>query len=83
MMYHIVCIRDSAAEVFGQPYAVAANGVAVRSFTDEVARGESPLSKHPEDYELYCVGRYDDSVGLLLPCDRPVLLLRGKDAVAK
>lgn len=63
---YIVCaVRDKQAGVFGQPFCVPAVGLAVRGFSDQVNRRESdnPLNRHPEDFELYRLGSYDDTTG--------------------
>ena len=64
MKYRIVTIRDRAADVFGIPSFVMSLGAAVRSFGDEVNKKDgSPLSGHPEDFDLYELGEYDDDTG--------------------
>lgn len=66
MKYKMMAVRDSAADVFGQPYATLNVGAAARSFGDEINRGgeNNTLSSHPEDFDLYELGEYDDSTGL-------------------
>lgn len=65
MIYRIVVIRDRAANVFGQPAFVTSLGGAIRSFGDEVNRrdGKNMMAMHPDDFDLYEVGTYDDSDG--------------------
>lgn len=65
-MIHAVCsVFDKAAECFGRPVVMAAVGLAVRSFSDEVNRAdrENPVYLHPDDYTLYHLGWFDDSDG--------------------
>lgn len=73
---------DSASQLYGQPMFVPSTGVAVRSFTDEVNRQAegNVINEHPDDFELYLLGFYDDESGLFQD-NTPQLLLRGKDAV--
>ena len=58
---------------------------AIRSFTDEVNRPGTvdqvnDLFAHPDDYELYDLGCFDDAIGVLSsPVSGPNLLVRGKD----
>lgn len=82
MRYKIVVVRDRAADVFGQPNFVASLGAAVRSFGDEVKRVDTnnPINKHPEDFDLYSLGEYDDSSGEFI-CDGPKQIAVGKDYV--
>lgn len=79
-MITILCsVRDSAVNAFMQPIFVRAVGEAVRSFADEVNRPESPMFKHPDDYELYEIGVFDDSNGSVTMLPEPRSLARGKD----
>ena len=65
MKYKIVAVRDNAIGTFAQPWFVPSIGAAVRAFGDEVKRegsnGQSnPLNMHPNDFDLYDLGVYDD-----------------------
>lgn len=64
----VVCaIRDRAADVFGQPMFTASVGQAIRAFTDQINgsdRDQNVLARHPEDFDLYELGIYDDATGL-------------------
>lgn len=60
----VVCsVRDRALDAFMQPFFAPAIGLAVRSFSDEVNRADSPMAAHPEDYDLYQLGTFDDATG--------------------
>lgn len=80
MKYVICAIRDSAADVYGVPMFLAALGQAIRGFQDEVQnpREGNMLNKHPEDFELYHVGAYDDAT-CEFTTETPRLLIRGLD----
>lgn len=80
MRYKVVCIRDRAADVFSTPVFVANTGIAVRSFADEINRvGENnQMNKHPEDFDLYGLGEWDDETGEF-EGTRPTQLAVGKD----
>lgn len=85
MRYKIVCIRDRATDSFGQPIFVVNVGGAIRSFGDEIKRPHSaerpnPYNQHPEDYDLYQMGEFDDESGIF-ECTRPVQMAVGKDYV--
>lgn len=81
MIQSIVSVKDTAAQAFGRPIFVPAVAVAIRSFRDEVNRKDSSddLSKHPEDFELYAVGEFDDATGIITIEETPRLLARAKD----
>lgn len=81
----IVAIRDRAVDAFGMPNFVPALGAAMRSFADEVNRkddqGRNQLNAHPEDFDLYELGVYDDSEASFDLLDRPRQVAIGKDLV--
>lgn len=76
---NLISVFDRAVQSFMPPFAVAHNGFAIRSFSDEIKTSSetNALSKHPDDYELYQVGVFDDQTGAILPSVPPVLLITG------
>lgn len=81
MKYKMVTIRDRAADVFGIPSFVLSFGAAVRSFGDEINKKDgSPLSQHPDDFDLFELGEYDDETGEFLG-HVPRQIAVGKDMV--
>lgn len=63
MKMHIVAVRDIVANVFGQPMFVGTLGGAIRSFGDQCTNttdASNVLATHPEDFELYQLGEYND-----------------------
>lgn len=82
MRYKICVVRDRALDAYGVPLFVASKGQAIRSFSDEVNREDASnsLHKHPEDYELFYLGEYDDETATF-EAERPQQLAIGKDCV--
>ena len=82
MILFVVSVKDRAADVFNRPFFVPHRNVAIRDFTDEVNRvaADNQLNKHPDDFDLYCLGEFDDSVGSLIN-NQPVILVRAKDVL--
>lgn len=80
MNLYVVAVYDKVTEAYGVPSFVVSVAAAIRGFTDEVNRpsDENMFHKHPDDFELYSLGHYDDSVGELQP-DKPRLLARGSE----
>lgn len=76
----MLSVRDRAADTFARPFCVPAVGMGVRSFTDEVNRQDSnnPLWMHPEDYDLYEIGSFDESDGSIVWL-KPRQVAIGKD----
>lgn len=58
-------VRDSCAEAFIRPFFAQSPGAAIRSFSDEVNGGDSPVSSHPQDYTLFEIGVFDCLTGIL------------------
>jgi len=85
MISVIVSVKDSAAEAFGRPMYLQSLGVAIRSFTDEVNREDkdNQLFNHPDDFDLYELGVFDDSIGKYELRDNPSVIVRGKDVKIK
>jgi len=85
MISVIVSVRDTAAEAFGRPMYLQSLGVAIRSFTDEVNREDkdNQLFNHPDDFDLYELGVFDDSLGRYELRDNPTVIVRGKDVKIK
>lgn len=85
-MKMIVCtIKDRAADAYGRPFYVPAVGVAIRSFQDEVnlASDESQIHQHPDDFDLFELGSYDDGTAQFELFETPRLLMLGKQAKAE
>jgi hypothetical protein len=83
-MKMVVCsIKDLGAQVFARPVFVSHSNQARRGFMDEVNRrpaGEqqNDLFTHPDDFELYELGTFDDNTGLFTPHSAPLLLEQAK-----
>lgn len=76
----ICAVKDLAIQAYGMPFYVHTKGEAIRSFSDEVNRtdGKSAVAQHPEDYELYELGTYDEATGTI-EGKSPELFARAKD----
>lgn len=77
----VLCtVKDRAADAYGRPMFVPSVGVAIRSFTDEVNRNdpENNLYNHPDDFDLYDLGVFDDNTGVFSLHDTPKQLAIGK-----
>lgn len=80
----IVSIFDRAAGAFGRPAFVPSKGVAMRSFSEEVNRigDDNMVNKHPDDFDMFYLGEFDDNNALFALSNPPELLARAKDLVA-
>jgi hypothetical protein len=80
-MKQIICtVKDRAADAYGRPMFVTSAGVAIRSFSDEINRNnaDNQLFNHPDDFDLYELGEFDDNSGLFSLHEQPKLLSLGK-----
>lgn len=84
MILEMYCVKDRATDVFGTPMFLLASGQAIRSFGDEVNRSavDNQLFQHPDDFDLFRLGTWDNVTGMFLPC-APELVVRGKELVVK
>jgi hypothetical protein len=77
----VLCsVKDRAADAYGRPMFVPSIGVAIRSFSDEINRidPDNQLANHPDDFDLYELGEFDDNSGLFALHDQPKLISLGK-----
>ncbi|WNK14347.1 MAG: nonstructural protein [Microvirus sp.] len=66
MIRKIYLIRDTALDSYLVPMFFQSEGAARRAFTDEVNRAadDNIMYNHPEHFQLFCAGDYDDDIGL-------------------
>lgn len=84
MKHYIVAIQDRAMQAYNRPFYVPALGAAMRSFTDETNRAaqDNQMYQHPEDFELWLLGEFEDTNGQFTQTDVRCLA-RGKDVSTK
>jgi len=79
-MLSVVAVFDNAVKAFGRPVFVPAVGAAIRSFIDEVNGKDTELSKHPEDFELFQLGSFNEEDGQFIQLAKPLSLMLAKNA---
>lgn len=79
MKYLIFVLKDRAADVFGQPMFSTSEGSQVRAFSDEVNRADEKnmLYLHPDDFDLFRVGSFDDQTAVF-ETQLPELVVLGR-----
>lgn len=79
----VLVVKDRALDIYNLPFTQTSVAQAVRGFTDEINNDptKSNIAQHPDDYDLYLIGHYDEVEGRLMPLDRPDLVVRGKDLI--
>lgn len=79
MIVSIYCIFDTVAVNHGQPFVAVNNAVAERMVMQAMGDAMSKLRASPQDFELVCIGTFDDSSGRIVPLDSPELLCSLQD----
>lgn len=81
----IVSILDTAAGAYGRPAYIASEGVAIRQFQDEVNRqsDDNQLYRHPDDFQLFYLGTFDDNTGGFDLLASPKMICRAKDVMIR
>ena len=65
MKLHACSVYDVKVEAYQAPFYARTLGEAERFWTDLRLDQNSPYFKHPEDYQLYRVGEFDELTGIL------------------
>lgn len=81
MIVNVYSIRDNKVNGYMQPFFSQTHGSAIRAFADHCLDDKSMPHKHPEDFDLYFVGGFDDTTGLMQPVQSPQLLAGAKEYV--
>lgn len=65
MKINVYAVRDRAMDGFLRPIFVQSDGVAIRSFVDELNRAapDNAMYAHPDDYDLYYLGTFHEETG--------------------
>lgn len=74
MKLRMYSFRDGAVGAFMRPWFARSDGEARRAFSDEIARKDSSIGAHPEDYALFYLGEVDELTGELEVPTQPVSL---------
>lgn len=83
MQLFIYSIYDEKVESFSQPFFAATNPAAIRVFTDLANDNNSTISRHPQDYTLYQIGKWDDHTGKIETMENANNLGRANEYVVK
>lgn len=77
-MKYLFGVYDKAAESFINQFFDVAAGIAVRGFQDAAKDNKTTISQHPEDFDLYQLGTFDEQTGLVeQPETGPLKLVAG------
>jgi len=62
----LVAVKDRAVDAFMNPFVVPSRGMAIRAFGDEMNKSDSAMRAHPDDYDLYELGEFDQDTGVVV-----------------
>lgn len=61
MIYLVYSVYDDKAKAYLPPFFLPTEGMAKRTFADAVNDHNHQFGRHPEDYTLFYLGKFDDS----------------------
>lgn len=64
----VLCaLYDRATEAYAPILTTHTRGEAIRSFRTECQNKESPINRHPTDFELHALGSFNEVTGEIIP----------------
>lgn len=63
MTFKVFALRDTKSKTYAPPFYMQSTGAAVRAFADLVNDPQSFPSKHPSDFILFEIGKWEDDTG--------------------
>lgn len=81
--FFVVSIFDSAVQAYNPPFVTQADAAAIRDMKQLVNKEDTRLAQSPSDYELRCIGMWDDQTGKLEVATDHRVVCRLKDLVNK
>lgn len=79
MTVDMFCIFDVKSSIFMSPSYFHNEPTALRAYRKELGKPDSMINMFPEDYQIYCVGKFDDARGVLVALDKPEFVISVKD----
>lgn len=73
-MQIIFSIYDHKVSAFGSPFFAPHRGGVIREFCEVCLKKDHMYNKHPHDFELFELGKFDEITGKILNHDSPISL---------
>lgn len=67
MILNAYTLHDTKAASYSPPFFAGAHGLATRMVMELASDMSTTVGRHPSDFTLYCVGRFDTESGQVLP----------------
>lgn len=80
-LYYAFAIRDIKIDSFHLPFFQTHKAGAMRMFSDLARDQQSPMAKHPEDFQLFEIGVYDPQTAQLIPHSQTAFLANATDFI--
>jgi hypothetical protein len=79
MRYLVVSVYDRVAQLYAVPNFVLSKGSTIRAFADQINKPDenNQLYQHPDDFDLYYLGEFDDEQAVFSITMQPEVLARG------
>lgn len=75
MELKIFGIKDNKVNAFIQIKFFRTEEEAVRAFAQAANDPKDPMFMYAEDFVLYCLGKYDDTSGIISPYSAPISVI--------
>lgn len=62
----VFIFKDEKSNSYGLPILYKTRGLFIRDIQDELMKGQTIWSKHPQDFSVFEVGEYDEQSGLII-----------------
>lgn len=73
MKVKVYSVRDKLVGEYMPPVTGQSDAAMVRNFGDAVLKGDTSISKHPEDYTIERIGEMDTETGVITATPAVVL----------
>lgn len=78
-MLKVCSVKDIKADSFNTPFFSTNRATAERDFRRLLSDPKTQIFHSPEDFELFELGNWDPSVGVIVSRDMPDLIVRAVD----
>jgi hypothetical protein len=65
MKLFVFAVYDSASGIYDRPMVARSEGEMLRAFSDLAQNADHPVGAHPEHYQLFSIGVYNDGTAEL------------------
>lgn len=79
MKKFVFSVFDIKAKLYSPPWFMNQKGEAIRAFKSIADDKQTMVGRHPNDFELYHLGTWDDLDGYFTMADKPTFLVTAAD----